>query len=167
MRLFTKIGGYNGSSTRAELGAEIVAIGSHGPVHIGSDSKVFVDKANDIIKSIANGTPWSKPWALESDGDLWEHFYRAVSSKGHEAIRITKVEGHAIEKHIQDGISTEEHKKGNDIADSVADEGVRVYGKDLVKAAAKLSNRHDHYQQLMIQVSHHIISRSGGLHDSS
>ena len=40
--LYTAIGGFAGSSTRAELAAGIVAIMADGPVHIGSDSKIFV-----------------------------------------------------------------------------------------------------------------------------
>ncbi len=39
-------------------------------VHIGSDSNVFVDKANKVIQCIAEGKTWAKPWKLESDGDL-------------------------------------------------------------------------------------------------
>ena len=53
VRLYTKIGGHNGSSTRTELAAGIIAICAHGPVHIGSDSKAFVDTANRMMNDIA------------------------------------------------------------------------------------------------------------------
>ena len=157
VRLYTKIGGYNGSSTRAELGAAIVAITANEPTHIGSDSKVFVDKANDILSCISNKKEWAKPWNLESDGDLWEQFYKAVLAKGHQAIKITKVKGHATAEHIKQGISNATDKDGNDKADLAADAGVLVYGQDLVNAAAALSYRWDKYLKLMKKISHHLI----------
>ena len=51
LALFTKIGGYTGSSTRTELAAGIIALCANGPAHIGSDSKAFVDKANLFNKT--------------------------------------------------------------------------------------------------------------------
>ena len=42
--LYTSVGGYAGSSTRTEIAAGIIGICAHGPVHIGSDSEVFVNK---------------------------------------------------------------------------------------------------------------------------
>ena len=48
--LYTKIGGFSGSSTRTELAAGIVALQACGPVHIGSDSSAFVTKANILLE---------------------------------------------------------------------------------------------------------------------
>ena len=47
VQLATHIGGYAGSSTRTELAAGILAICSHGPVHLASDSESFVNRANE------------------------------------------------------------------------------------------------------------------------
>ena len=70
LRLYTSIGGYAGSSTRTELAAGIIAICAHGPVHIGSDSKAFVDQANWHMQNMNKGKKLKKPWKLISDGDL-------------------------------------------------------------------------------------------------
>ena len=54
--LYTRIGGYSGSSTRAELAAGIIAACADGPIHLASDSKVFVDGVNDLISKIKDGS---------------------------------------------------------------------------------------------------------------
>ena len=51
IRLYAKIGGYSGSSTRTEIAAGIIAACANGPVHIGSDSEVFVPKPNASLKA--------------------------------------------------------------------------------------------------------------------
>ena len=50
--LFSKIGGYGGSSTRTEIAAGIIAICANGPVHVASDSKAFVKKTFSLINAI-------------------------------------------------------------------------------------------------------------------
>ena len=54
VKLYAKIGGYGDSSTRCELAAAIIAVCSHGPIHVGSDSKAFVDFANSLISDLKN-----------------------------------------------------------------------------------------------------------------
>ena len=157
LRLYTSIGGYAGSSTRTELAAGIIAICAHGPVHIGSDSKAFVDQANWHMQNMNKGKKLKKPWKLISDGDLWEHFYLAVKRKGSKAVKITWVKGHATQEHINKGITTAVNKEGNDKADSVADLGAALHGKDVMEIAEWLHKRHSEYQTFMKDVSHHII----------
>ena len=70
IKLYAKIGGYSGSSTRTEIAAGIIATCANGPVHIGSDSEVFVLKAKCIIKHIQNGHANRCNWKLVSDGAL-------------------------------------------------------------------------------------------------
>ncbi len=41
----TNLVGYGGSSTRAELAAIILALSADIPIHAGTDSKAFIDKA--------------------------------------------------------------------------------------------------------------------------
>ena len=55
LRIYTKVGGFGGSSTRTELAAGILALSAYGGVHIGSDSRAFVDKANQYIELIRDG----------------------------------------------------------------------------------------------------------------
>ncbi len=52
LMLYTKIGGYTGSSTRTELAAAIIAIAANGPIHIGTDSQAFKDKAQAVMYRI-------------------------------------------------------------------------------------------------------------------
>ena len=49
LMLYTSMGGYTGSSTRTELAAAIIAMMANGPVHIGTDSQAFKDKADGIL----------------------------------------------------------------------------------------------------------------------
>ena len=58
---------------------------------------------------------------------------------------------------MQKGITTEEHKIGNKVADDVADLGTALHGKDLMDVTKHMSNRHHWYQQLMMGVSKHTI----------
>ena len=157
LRLYTNIGGYGGSSTRTELAAGLIAICAHGLVHVGSDSRSFVDTANTILQDILEHRKPQKPWKLVSDGDLWEFFHQAVTSKGASSIRISWIKGHATQAHIADGVTTLQDKLGNDEADKVADIGAALFGQDLMLAAKCLQKRHKEYQTFMCDISHHII----------
>ena len=157
VRLYAKIGGYSGSSTRTEIAAGIIAACANGPVHIGSDSEVFVLKAKCIIESIQKGCECKCNWKLMSDGDLLEHFYEVVKAKGAQAIRITWVKGHATDQHVEKGITTDKNKVGNQIADEVADLGTALHGKQVMSAAKRMSSRHNQYPQLMKDISQHTI----------
>ena len=56
---------------------------------------------------------------MQRDGDVWQAFWRAAIAKGPHAIKVSKVKGHATEKHITDGTATGAEKAGNDIADNL------------------------------------------------
>ncbi len=157
VRLFTRIGGFSGSSTRTELAAGIVAVSAHGPVHIASDSRVFVDSANHLLSLLKRGRECKVKWKLVSDGDLWQHFVKAVEAKGPHSVRATWVKGHASDAHVAKGITTQANKEGNDIADSTADLGVELYGGNVLKVAKLLYARHQKYQAFMIDLSKHIV----------
>ena len=87
--LCTNIGGFAGSSTRTEIAAGIIAISSHGLIHIGSDSEVFVAGANHIIDCVALGGSGSKCWMIHSVGDLWHHIEQAIVAKSPGAVKVT------------------------------------------------------------------------------
>ena len=55
------------------------------------------------------------------DGDVWEPAANLVARKGPDAIRVIWTKGHATEKDVREGKTSEAHKKGNDIADLVAE----------------------------------------------
>ena len=86
--LFTSIGGYSGSSTRTELAAAIIALAANGPVHIGTESKAFRDRAMQVMRSIRINSRPKRPWKMCTDGDLWEHFEKAVAQKGVNSIQM-------------------------------------------------------------------------------
>ena len=107
VRLFTALGGFSGSSTRTEIAAGIIATSCHGPVHIGSDSQVFVDQANVILDQIRDGCIAKRCWKTTSDGDLWEHFAKVATAKTPNSIRLTWVKGHANDWHVVQDMTTE------------------------------------------------------------
>ena len=157
IRLYTKIGGYAGSSTRTELAAGIIAVCANGPVHIGSDSEVFVNAANLMINKLTTNPSTPYNFKLMSDGDLWEHFHRAVLAKGPKAVKLTWVKGHATQEHVDLNITTNLNKKGNHEADATADLGTALHGESVMLVAKHLHNRHRQYQGLMKDVSQHLV----------
>ncbi len=157
LMLYTPIGGYTGSSTRTELAAAIIALAANGPVHIGTDSQVFHDKALLILGHLRKGKRGKSNWQLVSDGDLWYHFEMAAKAKGPKAIRISKVKGHVKQVQVDDGIYTQRDKDGNDQADHAADLATQMHGADVVSMASILHKRHDRYTAFMKQVAKHII----------
>ena len=70
LMLYTPIGGYTGSSTRTELAAAIIALNANGPIHLGTDSQAFMDKANWILGCLRSKKPHKVRWGTTSDGDL-------------------------------------------------------------------------------------------------
>ena len=155
--LYTAIGGYGGSSTRTELAAGILAISCSGPVHLGTDSAAFKEKADSILASLHCNSKIDLNWKLQTDGDLWEHFYKAVVAKGPAAVCISKVKGHATSEQVVAGVVTEQDNRGNDLADAAADKGVLVHGEVLVKIAGRFDQRHRDYGDFMHDVHKHIV----------
>ena len=155
--LYTKIGGFAGSSTRTEVAGAIIALLAHGPIHVGSDGKAFVDRANKCINLLKKNKKPRIKWKLISDGDLWEHFFKALEAKGWRAFKATWVKGHATQEHINNKISTLANKTGNDKADKVADIGTKLHGRNVMQMAASMQHRHKGYQTLHMQVASHLI----------
>jgi ribonuclease HI len=152
LNLSTKVEAYNGNSTRAEISAGLIALMAEGPIHIGSDSRAFVDRANASLIKIHKHKRFKKPWGVVSDGDLWAHFAKAVKAKGISSIKISWVKGHAKEVHIKEGITDAYKKQGNDEADDCADKGTGFFGSDLIKIAAAIDARHTCYKHFMVKV---------------
>eukprot|EP00969_Alexandrium_andersonii_P088816 3918987-Alexandrium_andersonii.AAC.1 len=51
------------------------------------------------------------------------------SSKGPEAVRATKLKGHAKAEHVAAGLLTDFQRVGNEWADAMATRGVELLGK--------------------------------------
>ena len=74
------LAGRLGSSTGAELAVGLAALAKPFPVHFASDSRAFCDKANFIIDA---PELWPRrPYALQRDGDLWQHFHEGLIAHG-------------------------------------------------------------------------------------
>jgi len=145
IRVFAAIGGFSGSSTRNELAAGIIAMCAYGPVHLASDSKVFVDKANEIVKNLTKNPDDKTNYSTWSDGDLWMYFVKVVQNKGLQSVRFTWVKGHATDEHVAQGITTNRNKRGNEDADACADMGVMCHGEGMNYLANAYSKRHGQY----------------------
>ena len=128
LRLLANLTGYGGSSTRMELAASIIAISADDPAHVGTDSKAFCEKAQYVHQLANERRGPRRPWSLHTDGDLWHIYHQHVVAKGTQAIRITKVKGHATGAMVTAGQVRPQDKEGNDQADAAADEGVREHG---------------------------------------
>ena len=157
LKLYTPLAGFGGSSTRTELAAGILAIAANRAAHIGSDNKGFVDGANDIIELCRKGRNPKKPWGTKGDGDLWEVFHSFVKAKGHWAVAVSKVKGHATDDMVAQGRVKPEEKEGNDMADKVADEGIAAHGKAVVCVARRFTLRHKRYTGFVRDVHNHIV----------
>ena len=157
VELYTSIGGISGGSTRTELAAAIVAISAEGPVHIASDSEAFVSKARKLQKQMLKGRKINRKWKLMSDGDLWEHFYKALKAKNPRAFKATWVKGHATEDHVNEGVTTKLHKEGNFEADRAADLGAALHGELFGKTIKAFGVRLFNYTGFVTKVAKHII----------
>ena len=58
------------------------------------------------------------------DGDLWKQFASMIRAKTAQAVSLTKVKGHAMEREGLRREETSEQKDGNDEAGDAAEKGV-------------------------------------------
>ncbi len=153
----TVTGGYGGSSTRTELAAGILALMYNGPVHIGTDSSAFLMKARVLMQMVEAKKKPKRPWGSQTDGDLWEHFYKSVAAKNPVTVAISKVKGHATHNDVLECKVEERDWIGNSKADELANEGVQVHGQDEVQIAALFTNRHRWYARFVHKVHVHMV----------
>ena len=154
------------SSTRAELAGLVMAAHTNRPLHIGIDNKAVVDKAN-LLKSKAEKLEeegkvdpkkiLKKHWGLQTDGDLWEAYWRALRSRGSKSIKVTKVKGHATKEQVEEGKVRIEDKIGNDKADLAATAGVDEHVQWLRELTAWLHMRQRAYIGVMADI-HNMIA---------
>ena len=156
-KLHSALGGFGGSSTRIEIVAGILACAADQAVHVGSDSQAFVQKANATIKMIKEGREPKKSWKVQVDGDLWEMFVQTVKAKGHQAIRVSWVKGHATKEMVNKGKVLARDKEGNDMADLVADQGVAMFGKDVKRMADEYAGRGRRMEDLTRNIHTYIL----------
>ena len=95
----------------------ILALKCSGAVHFGVDSLGVVRH----VGRLHDGHRGSVPSELVKDGDLFLLIERVLHLRGLDALRITKVKGHADEGMVLDGRVREVDKLGNDAAVEAAD----------------------------------------------
>ena len=112
------------SSTRVEAQGILVAASHPGPQCIATDNVGAVAGWNKLLHAIRSNTLQQllrrRPWGLRLDGDIWEAAANLIAIKGTEAIRVIWAKGHATGADIAAGKSTEELRRGNSIADTLA-----------------------------------------------
>ena len=111
------------------------------PTHQATDSMAYFLKGRQILKGILP----RKPYNIIPDGDLWEWFAKIVEAKGPQAVRLTKVKGHATDAMVAQGKVKEEHKVGNDFSDEAADIGVEQHGGDFLEASTLFAAKQKEY----------------------
>ena len=176
------IPGLINSSTRSEGHGLLVALCTKGPLHIGIDNKAVVGRAcrlidlatnicrlrdDDVAMQTKEGygceivgrmrKPEAKHWKLQKDGDVWQAIWRLILAKGPEAIKVTKVKGHATDEDVREGVATAADKAGNDVADSIVREANALHGKATIDLAHWLEKRHTAYCTMMGEVQQIII----------
>jgi len=91
VHMWTHVTGEQGSSTRMEIAAAVIALHIKKAIFIGSDSKSMVDKAKWLITKAKEAEaedypstyrPTKKPWQMQKDGDLWRWFWEFLRSRG-------------------------------------------------------------------------------------
>jgi hypothetical protein len=114
--------GVEQTNQRAELHAVISAIESEFRfLEIRSDSKYVCDG----FASIQNGT-YSEHLSGDN-ADLWLVLLNTLGTRQKESVIVTKVKGHAKERHVASGEVLPIDKWGNDSADALAVKGGEVH----------------------------------------
>ena len=114
----------------------ILALQSSGAVHLGVDNLGVVRHVGRLL----DGHPGSVLFELVKDGDLLLLIDRMLHLRGLDAVRISKVKGHADESMVLHGLVRESDRFGNSAADDAADFGRRrVVGNAVIDARRNLS----------------------------
>ena len=69
-----------------------------------------------------------------------------------EAVKISKVKGHATEDMVNQGKVKREHKEGNDAADEAADIGVDQHGNDFLETSTFFAAKQKEYGVFIKQI---------------
>ena len=93
--------------------------------------------------------PTHRPWALQHDGDLKQAWWQNTVSKGPKTVTFTWAKGHATDKDIEDGRSTETHRQHTNAADKQADLGVHDHTPDITHRSFYIVERSQAYTTLM------------------
>ena len=165
------------TSTRSEILGAIIALCTHGAIHLGIDDKACLLALLQLVSLAARLPPQADPdarstpaaqrkhstgqlrkmWALHEHGDLLKVMFRCIVAKTPAAIAASKVKGHAQQRHIELGISTPEQKQGNDNADAAADTGMQLFEPAHTVSLATFFHRHNQYVENVAGVQNIVV----------
>lgn len=89
-------------------------------LHGALDNSVVVKTVNEILCNMQ--CSHAKPWALRSNGDLFQRIEDTLKQRGFESIRLSWIKGHATSQHVDEGLITQWQKDQHEITDKVARE---------------------------------------------
>ena len=137
MRIAAGLCGHFHSSYRVECFGTILALAAEGPCNIGIDNEACVSTAkqlHELAKKLPLGTSIDSkttlhhqrdlckgelaiPWSAQPCGDLHRTMLKHIIANNLEAVKFTKVKGHAETEDIVSGKVTKEQAAGNDQTD--------------------------------------------------
>ena len=146
------LAGRLGSSTRAELAVGLAALAKPFPVHFATDSRAFCDKACTIIA--APGLWPRRPYALQRDGDLWQHFHEGLIARGPNSFKVSWHKAHATLDALSTGAVRSDHAIHNSVADFAASKGDEVCGRNGLSHFCNFhASKQRSYIQLMVDIN--------------
>ena len=145
LQLHSPVQGALTSSTRAEAAALLLALMRPISLNIGVDNAFAVPIANRIIHGLH--TKHRKPWELQPNGDIWCTIEQIIDERGEGTTKVTKLNGHATQQHIDDKVITAENKAGNEIADRLANDANEGFPKHVRELANLYVHRTNQYRE--------------------
>ncbi len=83
-----------------------------------------------------------------------------MEAKGPQAVKLTKVKGHATDAMVAQGKVKEEHKVGNGFSDEAADIGVEQHGEDFLEASTFFAAKQKEYGTFIKEIHKLILAIS-------
>ena len=122
------------TNQRAELYAAVQAVNATPEdLHVHSASEFVVNGANALLLH-------GKVREDSDHDDLWQQLLHSITSRAGR-VCFSWVKGHAKQRHIEEGVTTLQHKLGNDAADALATAGAALHAAPEVIAAGARQKR--------------------------
>ena len=138
---------------RAEFWGAIVALQAYWPCHLGIDNLNVVRSIGRLLDADC----LAKPLPLVKDGDLVALVQYMIRTRGRDAVRVTKVKGHANDD-VQHGRVRLLDQQGNVEADTAADLGRRHQAELLIDAGRKLLQVRSYWYPIMTDLHRFMIA---------
>ena len=97
--------------------------------------------------------------------------HETLKQKGSNCFEAAKVEGHATDEMVSAGKVEQKDKIGNDEADNFANEGVKLFGENVISLGAAMTSRHIAYTKMVERLHdtfiHAILKRNDLLEENN